>query len=134
MENVDNFKRMFISPDLTRRQQKVDKRTELKKFRKHGESTAKIKYGKIVKKRQREGCSAVRDSTVQLDTSTNRIDCVHALTQSTAHALKCLFVNARGLISKIYILKTHIYEMGLDITGIAETFLCDDVMQAEISI
>ena len=25
LKNVENFKRMFISPDLTRRQQKVDK-------------------------------------------------------------------------------------------------------------
>ena len=51
LKNVENFKRMFISPDLTRKQQKVDKelRTELKKFREQGESTAKIKYGKIVK-------------------------------------------------------------------------------------
>lgn len=51
LKNVDTFKRMFISPDLTRRQQKVDKelRTELKKFREQGEGSAKIKYGKIVK-------------------------------------------------------------------------------------
>ena len=51
LRNVENFKRMFISPDLTRRQQKADKelRTELKKFREQGESTAKIRYGKIVK-------------------------------------------------------------------------------------
>ena len=51
LKNAENFKRMFISPDLTRKQQKVDKelRTELKKFREQGESTAKIKYGKIVK-------------------------------------------------------------------------------------
>ena len=51
LKNVEKFKRMFISPDLTRKQQKVDKelRTELKKFREQGESTAKIKYGKIVK-------------------------------------------------------------------------------------
>ena len=51
LKNVESFKRMFISPDLTRRQQRVDKEliTELKKFREQGESTAKIKYGKIVK-------------------------------------------------------------------------------------
>jgi len=51
LKNVEDFKRMFISPDLTRKQQKVDKelRTELKKFREQGETAAKIKYGKIVK-------------------------------------------------------------------------------------
>ena len=60
---------------------------------------------------------------------------MHALTQSTAHAhaLKCLFVNTT-LISKFDILKTHVFEMGVDIIGVAETFLCDDVIQAEISI
>ena len=45
-----------------------------------------------------------------------------------------MFVNARGLIRKIDILKTYVYEMGLDIIGVAETFLCDDLMRAEISI
>jgi hypothetical protein len=45
-----------------------------------------------------------------------------------------LFVNARGFISKIDILKTYIYEMELDIIGVAETFLNDDVVQAEINI
>lgn len=51
LKNVETYKRMFISPDLTRRQQKVDKelRTELKKFREQGEGSAKIKYGKIIK-------------------------------------------------------------------------------------
>jgi len=51
LKNVETFKRVFISLDLTRRQQKVDKelRTDVKKFRDQGESTARIKYGKIVK-------------------------------------------------------------------------------------
>ena len=61
---------------------------------------------------------------------------MQAHSESTAHAhtLKCLFVNARGLISKIDILKTHIYEMGVGIVGVAETFLNNDVLPAEISI
>jgi hypothetical protein len=51
LKNVEQFKKMFISPDLTRKQQRVDKelRTELKKFREQGEDTAKIRYGKIIK-------------------------------------------------------------------------------------
>jgi endonuclease/exonuclease/phosphatase family metal-dependent hydrolase len=51
-----------------------------------------------------------------------------------APALKCFFVNARGLISKIEILKNYVDKLKLDIIGIAETFLNDEVMQAEISI
>ena len=46
---------MFISPDLTRKQQGEDKqlRTELKRLREQGEVTEKIKYGKIIKIRER---------------------------------------------------------------------------------
>ena len=108
---------MFISPDLTRKQQKVDKelRTELKKVSRAGRKSGQNKVWEDSKKRQREGCSAVSDSTAQLDTTTNRIDCVHALFQSTAHALKYL-------LNKVDILKTHVYEMGVDIIGVAETF------------
>jgi hypothetical protein len=42
---------MFISPDLTRKQQAYDKelRTQLKKFRDDGETDVRIKFGKIVK-------------------------------------------------------------------------------------
>jgi len=50
-KDVENYKRMFISPDLTRKQQGKDKqlRTEPKRLREQGEVTAKIKYGKIIK-------------------------------------------------------------------------------------
>jgi len=42
---------MFISPDLTRRQQALDKelRMQLKKFHDEGETEVRIKFGKIVK-------------------------------------------------------------------------------------
>jgi hypothetical protein len=42
---------MFISPDLTRKQQVLDKelRTNLLRLREEGETDAKIKNGKIVK-------------------------------------------------------------------------------------
>jgi hypothetical protein len=51
-----------------------------------------------------------------------------------ALALKCFFVNARGLISKIDVLKNYVAELKLDVIGIAETFLNDEVMLSEISI
>jgi predicted nucleic-acid-binding protein len=51
-----------------------------------------------------------------------------------APALRCLFVNTQGLISKIYVLKNHVDEIKLDVIGIAETFLNDEVMLSEISI
>jgi len=51
-----------------------------------------------------------------------------------APALKCFFVNARGLIGKIDILKNYVDRLKLDIIGVAETFLNEEVMQAEISI
>ena len=57
LKEHDKFKRMFISPDLTRKQQEVDKtlRVELKRLREGGEPEAKIKAGKIVKNLREEG-------------------------------------------------------------------------------
>lgn len=51
LKDSEKFKRMFISPDLTRKQQAYDKelRTQLKKFRDDGETDVRIKFGKIVK-------------------------------------------------------------------------------------
>lgn len=51
LKENDKFKRMFISPDLTRKQQEMDKelRNQLKKFREEGETEAKIRFGKVVK-------------------------------------------------------------------------------------
>ena len=43
-------------------------------------------------------------------------------------------MNARGLVSKIDVLKQYVSEMKIDIIEIGETFLHKDVMLAEISI
>ena len=53
---------------------------------------------------------------------------MHVNTQKVAHvhALKCLFVNVRGLVSKIELLRK--YGMKIDIIGVAETFLNNDVI------
>ena len=60
-------------------------------------------------------------STDQLDIAI-RNDIGHVNAQCLAHAFKCLFVNARGLISEIDILKTYIHEIKIDTIGVAETF------------
>jgi len=54
LKENDKFKRMFISPDLTRRQQALDKelRMQLKTFRYEGEIEVRIKFGKIVKNKR----------------------------------------------------------------------------------
>jgi hypothetical protein len=51
LKDCDAFKRVYISPDLTQKQQKVDKdlRERVKKFREDGEVNAKIKAGKVIK-------------------------------------------------------------------------------------
>ena len=51
LKECEKFKRIFISPDLTRKQQEVNKelRIQLKRTREAGETEAKIKFGKIVK-------------------------------------------------------------------------------------
>jgi len=103
-KEVAEYKRMFISPDLTRKQQAADKvlRTQLNSIR-ATEATAKIKYGKIVKKRNgREMGGAIRSGTAELvpvyDTSENTP--TPALAPAPAPALKCFYVNARGLTGR----------------------------------
>ena len=51
LKDNDKSKRMFISPDLTRKQQALDKelRMQLKKFHDEGKTDVRIKFGKIVK-------------------------------------------------------------------------------------
>ena len=51
LKDNDKFKRLFITPDLTRKQQIADKelRMKLKEIRDSGESQARIRFGKIVK-------------------------------------------------------------------------------------
>jgi len=51
LKDNEKFKRMFISPDLTRKQQALDKelRIQLKKFHAEGDRCVRIKFGKIVK-------------------------------------------------------------------------------------
>ena len=51
LKESDRFKKVFITPDLTRKQQEVDKelRKQLRKFKDDGEVGAKIQHGKVVK-------------------------------------------------------------------------------------
>ena len=51
LKDHDKFKRMFISPDMTRKQQERDHnlRYHLKQIRESGETEAMIRFGKIVK-------------------------------------------------------------------------------------
>lgn len=52
VRDYPEFKKLFISPDLTKRQQEKDKvlRDKLKECRENGASEAKIKRGQVVKK------------------------------------------------------------------------------------
>ena len=51
LKESDRFKKVFITPDLTRKQQEVDKelRKQLRKYKDDGEVGAKIQHGKVVK-------------------------------------------------------------------------------------
>jgi len=86
---------------------------------------------------RREGRNIVPTTDLGINISNQNVKndiCTHAQYSAHTHALKCLFVNARGLVSKIDVLKQYVSEMKIDIIGIAETFLNGDVMLAEISI
>jgi len=51
LREVESFKKIFISPDLTRKQQQADKvlREKLKKFKEDGHQNMTIRGGKIIK-------------------------------------------------------------------------------------
>jgi hypothetical protein len=51
LKATEEFKHVFIAPDLTRKQQLVDKdlREKLKQFKQEGHSNVKIKQGKVIK-------------------------------------------------------------------------------------
>ena len=49
-------------------------------------------------------------------------------------ALKCCFFNARGLFSKIDELRARILGNNFDVIGVAETWLNDNIVDAEISL
>jgi hypothetical protein len=54
LKDSEKFKKFFITPDVTRKQQLVDKelRAQLRKFKSEGETEAKIKFGKMMKNLQ----------------------------------------------------------------------------------
>jgi len=60
--------------------------------------------------------------------------CTHAQYFAHAHALKCLFVNARGLVGKIDILKMQIYEMEIDIIRLRKSILKDILCIEKIGV
>jgi hypothetical protein len=51
LKEIDTFSKVFITPDLTRKQQERDKelRSQLRRIRDEGEMGARIRYGKVVK-------------------------------------------------------------------------------------
>ena len=51
LKDCEEFKRVFIAPDLTRKQQQTDKdlRDHVKKFREEGQTGVMIRYGKVIK-------------------------------------------------------------------------------------
>jgi hypothetical protein len=57
LRDTEQYKQVYIAPDLTRKQQTVDKdlRDKLKQFRAEGHENVKIKQGKVVKNESGKG-------------------------------------------------------------------------------
>lgn len=49
-------------------------------------------------------------------------------------ALNCVFVNTRGLLSKIDLLREYVLNKSLDVKCVAETFVNSEVLPAEVYI
>ena len=79
---------------------------------------------------------------VQNQASVNIVNSVNSVGEAgkvvKAHVVKeslnCCFLNARGVLSKMDELKYFIAEKGLDIVGIAETWLNENVLLPEVNI
>ena len=74
------------------------------------------------------------DFTVNTVNNSKNAKCTDTDTTYCSHALNCFFTNARGLRSKHDLLQEYAIEQNLDIIGIAETFLTDDILSAEIAL
>ena len=118
-DNINMLKKIFITPDLTRKQQEVDKklRDNLKRLRADGEFTANIQGGKVVKKRGKHpGGDSLRTTKVNTcenhlgdHTSVNNVIIVQPSSSIennglvfvdrfiVQNSLNCFFVNARSL-------------------------------------
>lgn len=73
-------------------------------------------------------------STVNNVNRIEKIEMVGTTNYVVKTSLKCCFLNARGLLGKLDELKVMIFELGLDIIGISETWLSEEVENVEITI
>jgi hypothetical protein len=77
---------------------------------------------------------ALRENNVNIVNKAENLGLVGSTNYVVKASLKCCFLNARGLLGKLDELKLLIYESGLDIIGIAETWLGEEVGNVEIMI
>jgi hypothetical protein len=66
---------------------------------------------------------ASNENNVNIVNKAVNIDMVGTTNYVVKSSLKCCFLNVRGLLGKLDELKVLIFESGLDIIGIAETWL-----------
>ena len=59
---------------------------------------------------------------------------VKCITDTNVFVLNCVFANAHGLLSIMDILRDYTVNKKLDIIGVAETFVNNEVMQGEIFV
>jgi hypothetical protein len=75
---------------------------------------------------------ALRESNVNIVNKAENLGLVGSTNYVVKASLKCCFLNARGLLGKLDEFKLLIYESGLDIIDIAETWLGEEVGNVEI--
>ena len=141
LKDITEFKCIFISPDLTQKQQKVDKdlRDHLKKFRGEGQDNVRIKSGKVVKKRTGgAGNSFLPAPAVKRQAACNITPEVSGKNKNIVYVnkLNCFFVNARSLMNNLKIdeLNNYAIDCNLHVIGIAETWLNDSIGSSEVQL
>ena len=139
-----SFKRVFITPDLTRKQHEIDKELgdKLKELRTNrNEEEYRIKRGKLLKKLARSGGGGISTPIVVIKDEisyrgTVNVNSVNNVHNNGIEYLNCLYVNTRSLVNNLKIdeLKAYVFEFDLDIIGITETWLNEGISSSEVAM
>jgi len=109
----EKYKKVYIVPDLTRKQQENDKvlRDKLKDLRTEGESEIRIKKGKIIKLRWKEGGTVLKKVVSVNHSSMNKIhvNSVNNVNKITVNILSCWFINAHSILNNLNVEQLNMY-------------------------
>ena len=70
----------------------------------------------------------------QINGNQNRTSVDSEVTSKPKNILKCMYFNARSILNKLDELELYIKDENLDIVGVTETWLTEEILTSEVSI